>query len=315
MSGRRIEGVRYLVALEQGRTELRKEPAPALPSGSVRVRVAFTGVCHSDTARVREGEGPFPFRIGHEVSGTVVESAAKSVPEGSRVVAYVGDGYATEVSAPASDVVVLHPSCSLLDAALAEPLACVIGGVEMLDLAHVDHVVVVGAGFMGLMTVRYLVAAGHRVIAVEPRAKARELALGLGADAALDPADVPSASQAASPVVIEATGGPSGLSLAGELVAIDGTLGIMGYHQSGGGRRTVDMQSWNFRGLKALSLHHRDRQNVLRWIDRAQRLSAHGIVNPGQLVDSTVSLDGLTDLFQVDAHENAVKTVLQVQQN
>lgn len=283
-----------------------------LAAGEVRVQTAYVGVCHSDTARVREGRGPFPFRMGHEASGTVIESAAPSVAVGTRVTAYVADAYATSIVAHASDLVPLHPSCSLLDAALAEPLACVIGGIDMLDLAHTDQVVVVGAGFMGLMAIRYLVASGHNVVAFEPRETARRLALELGAETSLEPSMASDYIERGNPVVVEATGAQKGLELASDLTGIHGTLGLMGYHQSGSGQRTVNMEAWNYRALRVLNLHHRNRADVLRWIDRAQRLSAHGVVRPGQLVDRRVTLDELVSVFDPDQPMSGIKTVLEI---
>jgi threonine dehydrogenase-like Zn-dependent dehydrogenase len=302
---------RFLASTAPRRTEVRVGAERGLEAGEVRVQIAYVGVCHSDTARVKEGRGPFPFRMGHEASGTVVESTAPSVPVGTRVTAYVADAYATTIVASASDLVALHPSCSLLDAALAEPLACVIGGIDMLDLAHADHIVVVGAGFMGLMAIRYLVAAGHSVIAFEPRETARRLALELGAETSLEPSMASAYIDRGNPVVVEATGSKSGLDLASDLTGIHGTLGLMGYHQSGG-QRTVNMEAWNYRALRVLNLHHRNRADVLRWIDRAQRLSAHGVVRPGQLVDKHVELEGLVDVFNPDQAMGGIKTVLDV---
>jgi threonine dehydrogenase-like Zn-dependent dehydrogenase len=303
---------RFLASTGPRRTEVCVAQERGLQAGEVRVQIAYVGVCHSDTARVKEGRGPFPFRMGHEASGTVVESAAPSLAVGTRVTAYVGDAYATSIVAEASDLVTLHPSCSLLDAALAEPLACVIGGIDMLDLAQADHVVVVGAGFMGLMAVRYLVAAGHNVVAFEPRETARRLALELGAETSLDPSMASDYIDRGNPVVVEATGAQSGLDLASDLTGIHGTLGLMGYHQSRGGQRTVNMEAWNYRALRVLNLHHRNRADVLRWIDRAQRLSAHGIVRPGQLVDKHVELDELVDVFDPEQGMGGIKTVLDV---
>ena len=302
--------VQYLLATGRGAVRIEAADPPALPDGHVRVRVAYVGVCHSDTALVAEGGVEFPRRLGHEASGTVVESAAGDIPVGSRVAAYVGDGYATEVVLPAERAVLLHPQCGLLDGALAEPLACVLGGIDMLDLARVPEVVLVGAGFMGLMAVRYLVAGGHRVMVVEPRERARDLALRWGAERVLHPDDVPAGMAASRPVVVEATGGAAGLQLASDLVAIAGTLGVLGYHQSQQGRRTVDMESWNFRALRVLSLHHRDPGDVLRWMDRAQRLSAHGILRPSELVDARVGMADLPGLFAGEHRPDSIKAVL-----
>lgn len=303
------DGVAFAVATGPGVLQIEHGESEVLPGGHVRVRVAYVGVCHSDTAKVREGQEPFPARLGHEVSGTITESTDAALPVGTQVAAYVSDGYATEIVVPTDRIIPLNPGCDLVDAALSEPFACVIGGIEMLDLAHVPEVVVVGAGFMGLMAVRLLAARGHRIIVVEPRDEMRERALALGAQTALTPAEA-SALEQGCEVVIEATGAAAGLELAASLVKIAGTLGVMGYHQSNAGARTVNMESWNFRALRVLSLHHRNPDDVMRWMDRAQRLAALGIVRPSELVDARVALDDLPGLFATNEKAGAIKTVL-----
>jgi threonine dehydrogenase-like Zn-dependent dehydrogenase len=302
--------VRFAAAPRVGVLEISETGHQELTSGHVRVKVAYVGVCHSDTAMVREGQGPFPSRLGHEVSGTIVESRAKGLAAGMRVAAYVSDGYASEIIVPAERIVAIEHECSLLDAALSEPLACVIGGIEMLDLATQPEVVLVGAGFMGLMAVRVLAARGLRVTVIEPREHARGRALALGASRAIDPAQIPDEMLEQNPLVVEATGAAPGLDLAASLVKIAGTLGIMGYHQSNGGKRTVQMESWNFRALRVLSLHHRNPADVMRWMDRAQRLSALGILRPSELVDASVSLDDLPELFADNRGAGTIKTVV-----
>jgi threonine dehydrogenase-like Zn-dependent dehydrogenase len=304
--------VRYLQITGRRAAEVVQAEPKSLPDGHVRVAVAYAGVCHADIADVAEGNGAFPHRLGHEVSGVVIESAASTRPVGTRVVAYVDDGYATEVVAPAERTVPLHPGCSLLDGALAEPTACVIGGLEMLSFREQAQVVLVGTGFMGLLALRYLTAIGHRVFAIEPRAGARDLARSWGADTVVHPDEVPERMHLAQPIVIEATGAAAGLQLASDLVAIDGTLGILGYHQAGGGKRTVDMQSWNYRAMHVVSLHNRSDKNILTWIDRAQRSAALGIICPGQFVDAQVDLVNLPDVLTGKADPDTIKTALRL---
>jgi threonine dehydrogenase-like Zn-dependent dehydrogenase len=180
----------------------------------------------------------------------------------------------------------------------------------MLELARTPEVVLVGAGFMGLLALRLLVARGHSVTVIEPRKRTRDMAIRWGAETALSPEDATEAVAADSPLVIEATGSAAGLELAGSLVGIAGTLGILGYHQSNQGRRTVDMESWNYRALRVLSLHHRDPNDVMRWMDRAQRLSANRLVVPSELVDRHVSLAELPDVFQHGEQGGTIKTLL-----
>jgi threonine dehydrogenase-like Zn-dependent dehydrogenase len=304
--------VQFLLETGPGVVEVVEGDSPALIDDHVRVEVAYVGVCHSDTAHVAGRTGPFPHRMGHEVSGIVAESVVESIPVGTRVSVYIADGYATEVMVPAERIIPLHRDASLLDAALAEPLACVIGGIEMLDLTHISEVVLVGGGFMGLMALRFLVAAGHNVTVIEPREFARGLATKWGAERTFAPDEVPSDFARNKPVVVEATGGAPGLQLASDLVEIAGTLGIMGYHQSGGGKRTVDMESWNYRALRVLSLHHRSNENVMRWMDRAQRLAAHKILLPSELVDARLTMEELPSAFDGQPHPNSIKTVLEV---
>lgn len=301
--------MRHLLATGRGKVEVVEAARPDLPAGHVRVQVAYVGVCHSDTARVREGQGSFPARLGHEVSGTVVETTT-DIPVGARVAAYVEDGYATELVVPVGRIVPLHADCSLLDGALAEPLACVVGGIEMLELSHTGRVALVGAGFMGLMALRLLVARGIPVTVVEPRERSRALALSWGAERAVSPDEAPEVLPAGAPVVVEATGSAAGLQLASDLTPIAGTLGVLGYHQSGGGKRTVDMEGWNFRALRVLSLHHRNPADVMMWMDRAQRLAAAGILSPSALVDLTVGLDGLPDVFAGAVPGDSIKVAL-----
>lgn len=271
--------------------EVITEPLPDLADGHVRVELHAVGICHSDIAAIASGEIEGPEYRGHEAAGAVVESRMPELPVGTRVVTYVSDAYASHVDAPVSRIVVLDDACSMLDGALAEPTACVIGGVEMLQLTDSREVVVVGAGFMGLLAVRYLALLGHAVTVFEPVVARRELALAAGAARALEPRDAHEAYPRGADVVIEATGSASGLELAGSLVAIAGTLGVLGYHQSGGGRRSVPMERWNFRAISVLNLHHRSEERMLNWIDRAQRSAARGGIVPSVFVDARLSLE------------------------
>jgi hypothetical protein len=68
------------------------------------------------------------------------------------------------------------------------------------------------------------------------------------------------------------------------------------------------MERWNFLGLRVLSLHHRNPDDILRWIRRAQRMSGLGVVRPAELVDEEV---GLADLpATLTGEGGSVKTLL-----
>jgi L-iditol 2-dehydrogenase len=74
-----------------------------------------------------------------------------------------------------------------LEAALAEPLACVLHDVKRFTPRRGDMAVVVGAGIMGLLHVAVLRSTGAVIVVSEPDAARRAKALDIGAHAAIDP--------------------------------------------------------------------------------------------------------------------------------
>ena len=75
---------------------------------------------------------------------------------------------------------------SYTDAALIEPLACVLRGIHETGVHLGDTVAVIGCGPIGLQFIRMLTAKGAHVIAVAKRPSQVEAALGMGAESAID---------------------------------------------------------------------------------------------------------------------------------
>lgn len=183
---------------------------PAPGPRDVIVRVAACGVCGSDLSYIKmggvAGPGDVPLRLGHEMAG-VVDWVGADVAEarvGDRVVVQpgndelgrIGNGAAEGGLTPLllvteADRSRLHavPDALPLDvASLAEPLAVGMRAADQADVRHGDGVAVFGCGPIGLSAIATLVDRGHeRVVAVDPSPTRLELALGLGAQAALDP--------------------------------------------------------------------------------------------------------------------------------
>jgi L-iditol 2-dehydrogenase len=107
------------------------------------------------------------------------------------------------VNLPAANVLPLSPELSLEEGTLFEPLAIAMHSMQFAAIRLGDSAAVWGAGPIGLLTIATLRLSGAgRIWAVEPVAARRELALKMGADAAIDPA-------AADPVreLLRETGG------------------------------------------------------------------------------------------------------------
>lgn len=106
------------------------------------------------------------------------------------------------------------------DAAIIEPLACAIHTVQRGDIQLDDVVCIAGAGPIGLMMVQVArLKTPRRLVVIDPVEERRALALGFGADTAIDPTkeDADAVVRGLTEgygcdVYIEATGSPNGVT-------------------------------------------------------------------------------------------------------
>lgn len=184
------------------------EPEPGLRD--VVVRVTACGICGCDLSYIKMGglSGPAgsPMRLGHEMAGVVhwvgPEVAGSGV--GDRVVVQPGTdelgrigngaeegGLTPFLLVTEADRGRLHPvpdDLPLEVAAFAEPLAVGMHAADQAGVRAGDGVCVFGCGPVGLAAIATLVDRGNdRVVGIDPSRTRRELALGIGAQAALDP--------------------------------------------------------------------------------------------------------------------------------
>jgi L-iditol 2-dehydrogenase len=189
-------------------------PEPVVKPGWVVVDVHAAGICGTD---IHATQGLFPWTpplvMGHEYTGVVREvgrGVSKSLvgkavgcepsygcgkcaecAEG-RVSQCAGatrvGGFAERVALPASCV---HPLPRGLDpttAALTEPAACCLSGLEQFRMPKNATVVVVGGGIMGLLTMAIArVRGAKRLILSDPIEDRRNAAKKLGATVVVDP--------------------------------------------------------------------------------------------------------------------------------
>jgi L-iditol 2-dehydrogenase len=207
-----------LAAVLYGKEHLQVEPVavPKIGDGDVLVRVRAALTCGTDVKVFRRGYHARmiipPAVFGHELAGDVVQvgRAVTRFRTGQRVVAansapclncyycrkglenlcedllFNNGAYAEYIRIPARIVErnmhAVSSEMSYQDAALVEPLACVLKGVEDSGLGQGDTVAVIGLGPIGLMFVRLAKAAGARVIALGRRKTQLDRAASLGAD-------------------------------------------------------------------------------------------------------------------------------------
>jgi (R,R)-butanediol dehydrogenase/meso-butanediol dehydrogenase/diacetyl reductase/L-iditol 2-dehydrogenase len=126
---------------------------------------------------------------------------------------------------------------SLLEAALIEPFTIACGVIDKAQIQLGQSVLVIGAGGIGQMLVQLARQCGAALVAASARtASKRDLALRLGADAAIDPAreDIRARTAALTgpgfDVVIEASGSITAAAEALDLAAPGGTVVFMSYY-------------------------------------------------------------------------------------
>jgi threonine dehydrogenase-like Zn-dependent dehydrogenase len=266
--------------------KLVERPLPEPEDGEVLVRVEGCGVC-SSSLPTWEGRPWFDYPLepgapGHEGWGVEVES-------GRRVALFSEHAFAEHEAVPA-DAVVPLPAGLDGEPFPGEALGCALNVFARSGVREGQTVGVVGAGFLGLLLVQLAVGAGARTIAFARRESIRELAEAFGAQVGADP------EEESCDVVIEAAGAQETLDLAVRLCRTRGRLVVAGYHQDG--RRSVDMQLWNWRGLDVVNAHERAQDRYVEGIRAAVDAVVSGRLDPRPLYTHVFPLERIADAFE-----------------
>jgi len=243
-------------------------PVPTPGAGQILVKIAASGVCHTDL-HAADGDWPVkpkpPFIPGHEGVGHVaaVGSGVSHVREGDRVgvpwlytacghcrhclggwetlcesqqnTGYsVNGGFAEYVIADANYVGHLPNNVSFIDIA---PILCagvtVYKALKATDTRPGDWVVVSGIGGLGHMAVQYAKSMGLNVIAVDVDDAKLELAKNLGASLGVnarksDPAAFVKKEAGGAQGVVVTAVSPKAFEQAMGMVARGGTVSLVG---------------------------------------------------------------------------------------
>jgi NADPH:quinone reductase len=282
---------------------LRPEPA----AGQVRVRLQGSGVCASSLP-VWEGRPWFsypanPGEPGHEGWG-VIDALGDGVDRSllDARVAFLSTHAFAEWDVAEADAVARIPATLADRACPGEALACAVNAFDRGHVTTGDTVAVVGVGFLGAAIVALAADAGATVVAFSRRPFARQRALDLGAIDARDLGDHDEARRALTAatgrladVVFETGGVQPTLDLASTLCRTSGRLVIAGYHQDG--LRTIDLSSWNWRGLDIVNAHERKASRYVAGMEKAFTLVERGVLDLDALCTHTVALDELGTAF------------------
>src|SRR5216684_3681731 len=211
-----------LAAMFYGPLDVRLEqrPIPQPGQGEVLLQVAVATTCGTDVKTYRRGHPLLfhqtPAGFGHEVAGLVADvgSGVTQCQVGDAVVVansapcqscfycrrgrlslcenlqFLNGAYAEYLLVPErivrQNLYQLPPGTSFAAAALTEPLACALHGVDASDIRAGDTVVILGSGPLGLLLLAAATLRGARTVVTGHDAERLALARHFGASIVID---------------------------------------------------------------------------------------------------------------------------------
>jgi len=343
-----------LAAVLYGVQDVRVERMCISPvgTGEVRVRIGAALTCGTDVKVYRRGYHATMIRppavFGHEFAGTIeaVGSGVMDWKVGQRVVCansapcdacyychrdlpelcedllFLNGAYAERITVPARIVaknMLLTPDhLSDAEAALTEPLACVVHGMASMPVMAGETVIVLGAGPIGLLFVRLCSLAGARVLAVGRRTERLALAAELGASEVFDEREIASADLITTlnahteggrgaDKVIEAVGSPAVWETAIGLGRKAATISLFGGCPAGTSI-ALDTHRMHYEELKLVGAFHHTPKTIR---DALEHIS-DGSVPAAKFIQHSASLSELPQVLAdlAQGRQSAVKTAI-----
>ncbi len=322
---------------------------PALKPGEVRIRIEAALTCGTDLKVFKRGYHAKmivpPAVFGHELAGIISELGQGGADHGwqlgDRVVVansapcgecfhcqvqqenlcenllFLNGAYAESIAVPArlvqKNLLRLKPETAFCDAALTEPLACVVQGIEDSQVRCGQKVLIIGAGPIGLMFVALAKNLGCEVTVAGRRTARLEAAKKLGASQVIDIGDgtdlvakIRRGSKSSFDAVIEAVGRPEVWEAAVQTVRKGGTVNFFGGCPSGTSI-TLDTTLIHYSNLTLLASFHHTPRTIRRALDFIES----GVVTARDFVDGECALVDLPELFNsMAAGNHAIKTLI-----
>lgn len=326
---------------------LEEVDVPGIKSDEVLIKVEVALTCGTDRKMYLRGHPLFkpPFIFGHEFAGTVVKvgDEVKNFKEGMKVVAansapcnscyfckignqsmcdniflHLSGAFAEYAVVPApivkQNLLEIPPHVTFQDAALVEPLACVVHGIERSGIQLGNTVVVNGAGPIGLMFVRLAALKGARVICTDMKKERLDIAKSLGAHEVVDISIVDDAVSAVRDltedrrgvdIAIEAVGLPSVWQDTIAMVRKGGTANLFGGCASGT-TITVDTSLIHYSEVTIKGVFH----HTPRYVKSALDLIAMGAIGSEHFISCSLPLNELSKILDLLVNQRGIKTAV-----
>lgn len=200
---------------------IEERPVPRIQDGEILVRMRASGICGTDVMQWYRTQKA-PRVLGHEMAGEIVEtgSGVEKFRKGDRVFVshhvpcyrcrycdagnytackslhtgnYDPGGFSEYIRVPEENVrfgtFLLPGAMTYEDAAMIEPLACVVSGQKDLGLKKGQTVAIIGSGISGLLHLQVAKLKGTTVVATDISKCRLDTASEFGADHVFDAAE------------------------------------------------------------------------------------------------------------------------------
>ena len=316
--------------------KIEQVPIPRVGDGEVLIKVQVALTCGTDLKVYQRGYHARmivpPALFGHELAGVIEEvgPGVKTFRKGMRVVAlnsapcqacfycakhqenlcedllFNNGAYAEYIKIPKRivelNMLAIPQGMSFEAAAMTEPLACVLRGLQETGVEIGDNVAVIGGGPIGLMFLQVAKAIGCNPIAVVKRDEQVAAARKFGAEEVVqinDRMDAVDAVRALTPggrgvdVVIEAVGRPQAWQWAIDMVRKGGTVNLFGGCPSGT-KVEIDTNRLHYSEISLKATFHHTPDTVRR----AFKLIAEKKVQPTDYITGEAPLSKLQDILR-----------------
>jgi L-iditol 2-dehydrogenase len=317
---------------------------PQIGTGEALVRIKSALTCGSDLKTYKRGHPTMIVNgsvFGHEWAGDVVElgEGVKELVIGDRVVAansvpcfkcyycklerysmcenivYNNGAYAEYIKIPANILSVntlkIPDHIEYSAAALLEPLACAVHGIDESNITEGDMVAVNGAGPIGLFFVALAKLKGAIVISSDLSDERLVTAKELGADFTVNATEVEDQVKAVKDltdnskgvdVAIEATGFPKVWEMTIRMARKGGTVNLFGGCASGTSI-TIDTQLLHYSELTIKGVYHLTPYHVRK----AFKLIEKGLFDTTKFITSDMPLEKLVDALELMGQQKGIK--------
>jgi L-iditol 2-dehydrogenase len=339
-----------MAAVLYGKEHLQVEPVavPIIDRGDMLVRVKVALTCGTDVKVFRRGYHARmivpPAVFGHELAGDVVAVGedVTAFKVGQRVVSansapcnncffckrgmenvcedllFNNGAYAEYIRIPARIVerntYEIPANVGYHDAALIEPLACVLRGLEETGVRAGDTVTIIGLGPIGLMFVRIAKIYNCRVIAIGRRKTQLDRAAAMGADEVICTEQIPDprrtvrelTSGRGTDIAIEAVGKPQTWEWAVDMVRRGGTVNFFGGCPNES-HVSLDTSLLHYSEITCkASFHH-----TPAFIRKALDIVSGGHISAQQFINSEEPLANLLEVMRhLMSHNGHLKTAI-----